>query len=83
MKTNASDPAALQDVVVRRRRGAPHGNRNALKTGAHTKEVRSLRKQVTSVRRTMKLLIACAKEELAERHMHGRDSRGVADDAEK
>lgn len=63
--------------------GAPRGNRNALKTGAHTKEVRNLRKQVTSVRRTMNLLIACAREELAGRRMHGRDSRGAAEDAEK
>jgi hypothetical protein len=45
--------------------GAPRGNRNALKIGAHTKEARSMRKQVTSVRRTMKLLIEAAKEELA------------------
>ncbi len=47
--------------------GAPCGNRNALKTGAHTKEARSLRKQVTSMRRTMKQLIEAAKEELAMR----------------
>jgi hypothetical protein len=53
-------------MVTRRRRGAPRGNRNALKTGAHTKPVRDLRKQVTSVRRTMKLLIRRAKEELAQ-----------------
>ena len=49
------------------RMGAPPGNRNALKTGAHTRPVRDLRKQVTSARRTMKLLIARAKAELAER----------------
>ena len=73
MKTNAPHPAAPQDVVVGRRRGAPPGNRNALKTGAHVKEVRTLRKQITSARRTMKLLIACAKEELAGRRMNGRE----------
>ncbi len=47
--------------------GAPRGNRNSLKTGAHTNEVRALRKQVTSMRRTMKQLIEAAKEELAMR----------------
>lgn len=51
--------------------GAPAGNRNAFKTGTHTKEVRVLRKQVTATRRTMKRLIACAKEELRERSYLG------------
>ena len=82
MKTTAPPLTAPQDVVRRRGGGQP-GNRNALKTGAHSRPVRDLRKQVTSARRTMKLLIACAKEELADRRMNGRDSRGVAEDAEK
>jgi hypothetical protein len=47
--------------------GAPPRNRNALKTGAHTKPVRDLRKQVTSARRTMKLLVTRARDELAMR----------------
>ena len=79
MKTNVSAPAAPLDVGKRRRRGAPPGNRNAFKTGAHVKEVRALRRHVTFARRTMKLLIAHAKE--APRQ--DRDSRGVAEDAEK
>jgi hypothetical protein len=48
----------------RRRGGGQPGNRNSLKTGAHTKEARILRKQVTVARRTMKLLIEWGKGEL-------------------
>lgn len=66
LKTNAMPSTAPQDVVRRCRGGQP-GNRNAFTTGVHTKEVRALRKQVTSVRRTMKRLINAAKEELAMR----------------
>ncbi len=49
------------------RMGPPRGNRNALKNGHHTKPLRDLRKQVAITRRTMKVLIERAKEELAAR----------------
>jgi hypothetical protein len=65
VKTTAL-PAATPQDIVRRRSGGQPGNRNALKTGAHTKEARVLRKRVTSARRAMKLLIGCVKEEFGK-----------------
>jgi hypothetical protein len=67
VKTTAPNHSAPQDVETRRRGGGQPGNRNALKTGAHVKEVRALRKQVTPMQRTMKLLIAHGRDELAMR----------------
>jgi len=47
--------------------GAPPGNRNALKTGAHTSQARQLRKDVAYILRRMKSLMERAEEELAMR----------------
>ncbi len=42
--------------------GAPFGNRNAWKTGAHRKEYRETRKQIADWRRTTNALIAEAEK---------------------
>ena len=36
----------MEKLPTRRGRGAPKGNQNALKTGAHTRQLRSLRANV-------------------------------------
>jgi hypothetical protein len=64
VKSNGPTPAAPQDVVTRRRRGAPPGNRNALKSGRHTNKLRAMRKQVAACKRTMKALIEAGKTQL-------------------
>jgi hypothetical protein len=74
VKTTAPAPATPQHVETRRRGGGQPGNRNALKTGCHTKDARALRKQVTQWRRTTKALVAQGKNELMRRHAaEGRD----------
>ncbi len=45
------------------KRGAPPGNRNAWKTGAHRKEYRDARKQIAAWLRTTKALIAEAERQ--------------------
>ena len=59
--------ALRPEEVWQPRVGAPLGNRNALKTGAHTSEARALRKNVAYIRRRMKALTARAEEELRGR----------------
>jgi len=41
-----------------RKLGAPYGNRNALKTGAHTAPVRAWRKRVADWRRRVRAALA-------------------------
>jgi hypothetical protein len=47
--------------------GAPRGNRNAWKTGAHRKEYREARKQIAVCQRRMRELIALGEEQLRGR----------------
>jgi hypothetical protein len=47
-------------------RGAPRGNRNAWKTGAHRKEYREARKQIAVWMRTTNALIAEAEKGLRQ-----------------
>lgn len=61
---------------MRLRGGGQPGNRNALKTGAHTRAARGLRKQIAVARKRMKLLIAYAKEEMTLLPA-ARQARGV------
>jgi hypothetical protein len=44
--------------LARRKLGAPFGNRNALKTGAHSAEMRAWRKRVADWRRRVRLALA-------------------------
>jgi hypothetical protein len=44
--------------LARRKLGAPFGNRNALKTGAHTAEVRAWKKRVAAWRRRVRVALA-------------------------
>jgi hypothetical protein len=44
--------------LARRKLGAPFGNRNALKTGAHTTEVRAWRKRIADWRRRVRIALA-------------------------
>lgn len=46
------------------RLGAPRGNRNAWKTGAHRKELRDARKEIAAWLRTTQALVAEAEKEL-------------------
>jgi hypothetical protein len=47
--------------------GPPGGNRNALKTGRHTKKLRAMRSEIAHWRRTTNALIREGKEELSLR----------------
>ena len=42
----------------RRKLGAPFGNRNALKTGAHSAEIRAWKKRVAAWRRRVRAALA-------------------------
>jgi len=46
------------DIMVKNRGGAPKGNRNALKTGMHTKERRAWRAKLRDVLLSAKLVLA-------------------------
>jgi hypothetical protein len=46
--------------ATRLSRGAPHGNRNALKTGHHTARIRALRAQARALSRAARALVARA-----------------------
>ena len=52
---------------VKSKGGAPKGNRNALKTGRHTAEIRALRHRLADFRRRAKAAIAAA-EAMIEAH---------------
>jgi hypothetical protein len=58
------------DEVWQPPRGAPPGNRNAWKTGAHRKQYRDARKQIAEWMRTTNALIAEAEKDI--QHRHGR-----------
>ena len=53
--------------MATRRRGAQPGNRQALKTGLYTAEVRAIRGQIWQWQRTTRALLARAREELRAR----------------
>ena len=57
-------------------RGAPRGNRNAWKTGAHRKELREMRKQIAGWMRTTNALIEEARKELHKRRPSPFGGRG-------
>jgi hypothetical protein len=59
--------------------GAPPGNKNRLKHGRFTGEVRALKKQVTEWRRTTKALMQHAVRELAVREA-ARQNAGATPD---
>ena len=63
MSTLAKRPV----LRVKNRGGAPKGNRNAFKTGAHTREIRELFARVADLKRRMKAAIAAVEEEMAHR----------------
>jgi hypothetical protein len=44
------------------RRGAPNGNRNALKHGRHTKEARALRARIRDFKQRAKIALAMVDE---------------------
>ena len=52
---------------LKNRGGAPKGNRNALKTGGHTREVRELFARIAAFKRRVKAAVAAAEEEMAHR----------------
>ena len=52
---------------VKDRGGAPKGNRNAVKTGAHTREIRELFARVAGLKRRMKAAVAAVEEAMAHR----------------
>jgi hypothetical protein len=49
------------------RTGAPDGNRNALKTGYHTREAKALRARIRDLKRRARQAIAQVEMELAKR----------------
>jgi hypothetical protein len=59
--------------------GAPPGNRNRLKHGRFTGEVRALKKQVADWRRTTKGLMRRAEHELAVREAARQNARATPD----
>ena len=63
MSTLAKRPV----LRVKNRGGAPKGNRNAFKTGAHTREIRELFTRIADHKRRIKAAIAAVEEETAHR----------------
>jgi hypothetical protein len=59
--------------------GAPIGNRNRLKHGRFTREVRTLKKQIADWRRTTKVLMQHAARELAMREAARQNARATLD----
>jgi hypothetical protein len=72
VKTTARAPVTPQDIETRRRGGGQPGNRNALKTGRHTKKLRTMRSEIAHWRHTINVLIRQGKEELARREEYSR-----------
>jgi hypothetical protein len=70
---------------VRNKGGAPRGNRNALRTGCHTAEMRAFRREISLFLRRARVNLAFAKAWLAaERQRPIKfDSRGGAEFAEE
>jgi hypothetical protein len=62
VKTTAPLFGEPQDVVKRKPGGQP-GNRNAFKTGMHTKTPRALRKQIARWKRETRMLLARVERE--------------------
>jgi len=50
---------------VKKRPGAPKGNRNALRTGLHTAEIRDLRRRIAAFHRRAKAAVAHAEDVIA------------------
>ena len=46
------------DEVWHPKRGAPRGNRNAVKTGRHTAEIRALKRRIAAWRRRVRAVLA-------------------------
>lgn len=70
-KPHGNSSLAKIGVPVLRRKtrpGAPKGNKNALRTGLHTAEMRDLRWRVADLRRRARSAIAKAGAICAERH---------------
>jgi hypothetical protein len=59
--------------------GAPPGNKNRLKHGRFTREVRGLKKQVTEWRHTTRVLMQHAARELAVREAARQNARATPD----
>ena len=59
----------------KRRRGAPKGNRNALKTGLHTAEMKDLRRRLRAWRRRARAAIARGNEKVKAHKEARRQSR--------
>ena len=58
---------------VKKRAGAPKGNRNAWKTGLHTAEIRDLRRRIAAFHRRARAAVAHAEDVIAERKRLARE----------